>query len=102
MVPIQITQVCIFAYGQTGSGKTYTMLGQPEQSEHKGIIPRSLEQIFKSSQYLETQGWKFKIQVKFHHGGTSIFDFQLNDMIKMMYFLTFLMSLLVTMIGFHA
>ena len=40
------------------------MLGQPEQPEHKGLIPRSLEQIFKSSQILEGQGWKFKMQVE--------------------------------------
>eukprot|EP00249_Psilotum_nudum_P004228 c17768_g1_i2 orf=157-2334(+) len=55
-------KVCIFAYGQTGSGKTYTMLGQPEQANHKGLIPRSLEQIFKSSQLLQCQGWTFKMQ----------------------------------------
>nr|AMS24245.1 kinesin 14-Ib protein [Marsilea vestita] len=55
-------KVCIFAYGQTGSGKTYTMLGRPDQDEHKGLIPRSLEQIFRSSQSLESQGWKFKMQ----------------------------------------
>jgi len=36
----------IFAYGQTGTGKTYTMLGSPESERKKGIIPRSLEEIF--------------------------------------------------------
>ncbi|KAI5075513.1 hypothetical protein GOP47_0009589 [Adiantum capillus-veneris] len=55
-------KVCIFAYGQTGSGKTYTMLGQPDQPAHKGLIPRSLEQIFRSSQALQCQGWKFRMQ----------------------------------------
>ncbi|KAH7282430.1 hypothetical protein KP509_35G030400 [Ceratopteris richardii] len=55
-------KVCIFAYGQTGSGKTYTMLGQPDQQAHKGLIPRSLEQIFKSSQALQNQGWRFTMQ----------------------------------------
>ncbi|KAJ4837153.1 hypothetical protein Tsubulata_015896 [Turnera subulata] len=55
-------KVCIFAYGQTGSGKTYTMMGRPEAPEQKGLIPRSLEQIFQSSQSLLTQGWKFKMQ----------------------------------------
>lgn len=59
-----ICQVCIFAYGQTGSGKTYTMMGRPEASEQKGLIPRSLEQIFQASQALQTQGWKYKMQVK--------------------------------------
>lgn len=55
-------KVCIFAYGQTGSGKTYTMMGKPEAQEHKGLIPRSLEQIFQTSQSLLVQGWKFKMQ----------------------------------------
>ncbi|XP_047068982.1 kinesin-like protein KIN-14H [Lolium rigidum] len=54
-------KVCIFAYGQTGSGKTYTMMGKPGR-EQKGIIPRSLEQIFKTSQSLESQGWKYCMQ----------------------------------------
>ncbi|GMH30287.1 hypothetical protein Nepgr_032130 [Nepenthes gracilis] len=56
-------KVCIFAYGQTGSGKTYTMMGRPESPEQKGLIPRSLEQIFQTSQNLSTQGWKYKMQV---------------------------------------
>ncbi|XP_022140187.1 kinesin-like protein KIN-14C [Momordica charantia] len=56
-------KVCIFAYGQTGSGKTYTMMGRPEASEQKGLIPRSLEQIFQVSQSLQAQGWKYKMQV---------------------------------------
>ncbi|XP_010538054.1 PREDICTED: kinesin-like protein KIN-14C isoform X2 [Tarenaya hassleriana] len=56
-------KVCIFAYGQTGSGKTYTMMGRPEAPEQKGLIPRSLEQIFQASQSLRAQGWKYKMQV---------------------------------------
>ncbi|KAG0471378.1 hypothetical protein HPP92_015924 [Vanilla planifolia] len=55
-------KVCIFAYGQTGSGKTYTMMGKPEAPEQKGLIPRSLEQIFETSQALQCQGWKYKMQ----------------------------------------
>ncbi|XP_077222386.1 kinesin-like protein KIN-14D [Tasmannia lanceolata] len=55
-------KVCIFAYGQTGSGKTYTMMGRPEAREQKGLIPRSLEQIFQTSQLLSSQGWKYKMQ----------------------------------------
>ncbi|CAK7350899.1 unnamed protein product [Dovyalis caffra] len=55
-------KVCIFAYGQTGSGKTYTMMGRPEAPEQKGLIPRSLEQIFQISQSLMAQGWKYKMQ----------------------------------------
>nr|ABG00040.1 Kinesin-1, putative [Oryza sativa Japonica Group] len=55
-------KVCIFAYGQTGSGKTYTMMGNPELHDQKGLIPRSLEQIFQTSQALISQGWKYKMQ----------------------------------------
>ena len=36
----------IFAYGQTGTGKTYTMTGADGQVNIRGIIPRSIEQIF--------------------------------------------------------
>ncbi|KAJ4822702.1 Kinesin-like protein KIN-14N [Turnera subulata] len=56
-------KVCIFAYGQTGSGKTYTMMGKPGQPEQKGLIPRSLEQIFQTRQALQSQGWKYEMQV---------------------------------------
>ncbi|XLS52441.1 hypothetical protein HN51_013118 [Arachis hypogaea] len=55
-------KVCIFAYGQTGSGKTYTMMGRPDAPDLKGLIPRSLEQIFQTSQSLKDQGWKYKMQ----------------------------------------
>ncbi|XP_075487436.1 kinesin-like protein KIN-14N isoform X1 [Primulina tabacum] len=56
-------KVCIFAYGQTGSGKTYTMMGTPGISDHKGLIPRSLEQVFETRQILQSQGWKYEMQV---------------------------------------
>jgi kinesin family member 5 len=36
----------VFAYGQTGAGKSYTMMGDMDDSEKKGIIPRITEQIF--------------------------------------------------------
>ncbi|CAM8909305.1 unnamed protein product [Rhodiola kirilowii] len=56
-------KVCIFAYGQTGSGKTYTMMGRPGNPDQKGLIPRSLEQIFQTKQSLQLQGWKYEMQV---------------------------------------
>uniref|UniRef100_A0A7N0TZ82 Kinesin-like protein n=1 Tax=Kalanchoe fedtschenkoi TaxID=63787 RepID=A0A7N0TZ82_KALFE len=56
-------KVCIFAYGQTGSGKTYTMMGRPGNPDQKGLIPRSLEQIFQTKQHLQLQGWKYEMQV---------------------------------------
>ncbi|XP_050899538.1 kinesin-like protein KIN-14M isoform X4 [Lathyrus oleraceus] len=56
-------KVCIFAYGQTGSGKTYTMMGRPGHPEEKGLIPRSLEQIFQTKLSQQPQGWKYEMQV---------------------------------------
>ncbi|CAG8580598.1 17472_t:CDS:10, partial [Racocetra fulgida] len=38
----------VFAYGQTGSGKTHTMMGNMDDDEFKGLIPRIVEQIFHS------------------------------------------------------
>jgi kinesin family protein C1 len=62
---LNVVQVCIFAYGQTGSGKTHTMLGDPDDFDQMGVIPRSLEQIFKSSEALSLQGWTFQMQVSY-------------------------------------
>ena len=36
----------IFAYGQTGTGKTFTMVGERESPERRGIIPNSFAHIF--------------------------------------------------------
>lgn len=36
----------ILTYGQTGSGKTFTMNGDTQNYEHRGIAPRALSQIF--------------------------------------------------------
>lgn len=50
----------VFAYGPTGSGKTYTMQGLQDYSSSyidrhstQGIIPRSLETIFKTIEKLK-------------------------------------------------
>ncbi|CAI9088517.1 OLC1v1022861C3 [Oldenlandia corymbosa var. corymbosa] len=56
-------KVCIFAYGQTGSGKTFTMMGKPGNPHEKGLIPRTLEQVFETRQALQSQGWKYEMQV---------------------------------------
>eukprot|EP01130_Rhizamoeba_saxonica_P011671 TRINITY_DN4855_c0_g4_i1.p1 TRINITY_DN4855_c0_g4~~TRINITY_DN4855_c0_g4_i1.p1 ORF type:complete len:789 (+),score=172.47 TRINITY_DN4855_c0_g4_i1:21-2387(+) len=37
----------IFAYGQTGSGKTFTMFGDLDNEEGRGVIPRVVTDIFK-------------------------------------------------------
>eukprot|EP00746_Dinoflagellata_sp_MGD_P011368 gnl/MRDRNA2_/MRDRNA2_123805_c0_seq1.p1 gnl/MRDRNA2_/MRDRNA2_123805_c0~~gnl/MRDRNA2_/MRDRNA2_123805_c0_seq1.p1 ORF type:complete len:1154 (-),score=244.37 gnl/MRDRNA2_/MRDRNA2_123805_c0_seq1:90-3503(-) len=43
---------CLFAYGQTGAGKSYSVVGYPDAP---GIIPRSVEEIFKRKGELEKQ-----------------------------------------------
>ena len=40
----------IFAYGQTGSGKTFTITGGAERYADRGLIPRTLQYIFKEIQ----------------------------------------------------
>lgn len=49
----------IFAYGQTGTGKTFTMIGGPGES--KGVIPRSMAQIFSHIQQSPSHSFSVKI-----------------------------------------
>lgn len=49
----------IFAYGQTGTGKTFTMIGGT--GEAKGVIPRSISQIFSHIQSSETHSFQVKV-----------------------------------------
>jgi len=53
----------IFAYGQTGSGKTYTMMGQSQPPELKGICPRTIEALFAS---MERRKDRFHHKVQAH------------------------------------
>lgn len=57
--------VCIFAYGQTGSGKTYTMEGNTADHDKQGMIPRAMEQVFRTSQDLQEKGWQYAIEASF-------------------------------------
>ncbi|XP_030763065.1 carboxy-terminal kinesin 2 [Sitophilus oryzae] len=54
--------VCVFAYGQTGSGKTYTMQGG---NGSPGMIPRTIDLIFKNIEELNKSGWKYNVQASF-------------------------------------
>lgn len=42
-------------------------MGRPDEPDLKGLIPRSLEQIFQTSQSLKDQGWKYTMQVSILH-----------------------------------
>ena len=37
----------VLAYGQTGAGKTFTMTGSTENFQHRGVIPRAIQQVFR-------------------------------------------------------
>ena len=56
--------VCIFAYGQTGSGKTFTILGDIENDIEKGILPRSVEYMFKCLDASKEYNWGYHTYLK--------------------------------------
>ncbi|XP_070571216.1 kinesin-like protein KIF9 [Ptychodera flava] len=37
----------LMCYGQTGAGKTFTMTGATENYQHRGLIPRSIAQVYR-------------------------------------------------------
>ncbi|KAJ3411076.1 Kinesin- protein 6 [Chytridiales sp. JEL 0842] len=53
----------IFAYGQTGSGKTFTITGGAERYADRGLIPRTLQFIFREAS--KRQGWSCEVQVSY-------------------------------------
>jgi len=53
----------IMAYGQTGTGKTHTMVGNFEDDNGKGIIPRSFEYIF--SEVENRKEFKYNVSLAF-------------------------------------
>jgi kinesin family protein C1 len=70
-------KVSIFAYGQTGSGKTHTMHGGEEPSSW-GLIPRALEQIFKSSEEMRRKGWQWTLKASF----VEVYNEVLRDLLR--------------------
>ncbi|GFR31297.1 carboxy-terminal kinesin 2 [Trichonephila clavata] len=78
--------VCIFAYGQTGSGKTYTMEGPEniidftslDHESHLGMIPRSVQKIFKCIRDLEPRGWKYRVEAFF----LEIYNERIQDLLN--------------------
>lgn len=63
--------VCIFCYGQTGSGKTYTM------SAEDGMIPRTVHQIYDTTQRLMDKGWRYAMEGSF----VEVYNENLNDLL---------------------
>ncbi|KAK3818938.1 MAG: putative kinesin family protein [Benniella sp.] len=70
--------VCIFAYGQTGSGKTFTMEGPLNATlESKGMIPRSVFQIYENAKALESKGWTYTMEGQY----VEIYNETINDLL---------------------
>ena len=57
----------IFCYGQTGTGKTYTMEGftYNSQAEQRGIIQRTIEEIFTYIEHTSNENTKFIIRASY-------------------------------------
>eukprot|EP00116_Pleurobrachia_bachei_P003707 sb/3463969/ len=53
----------IFVYGQTSSGKTYTMEGATLKGQHRGLIPRVIDDIF---DYIHSQNSEFTIKISYY------------------------------------
>ncbi|KAJ3088301.1 Kinesin- protein 6 [Quaeritorhiza haematococci] len=53
----------IFAYGQTGSGKTFTITGGAERYADRGLIPRTIQFMFKEMQ--KRAGYHYEIKISY-------------------------------------
>ena len=68
----------IFAYGQTGSGKTFTMEGDMSSPDKYGIVPRSVDKIFKYfEEELKNMGW----EIKFYLSVCEIYNKKTRDLL---------------------
>ena len=70
----------VFAYGQTGTGKTFTMEGFTYSSSdaNRGIIQRSIEEIFKYIEQFSNSNTKFMVRA----GYIQIYNEQISDLLK--------------------
>jgi len=70
----------IFAYGQTGTGKTFTMEGftYSNTDEKRGIIPRSIEEIFNYIESYSNNNAKFMVRASY----LQIYNEAVSDLLK--------------------
>ena len=70
----------IFAYGQTGTGKTFTMEGftYNQFDESRGIIPRTIEDIFTYIESNSNKDTKFIIRAAY----LQIYNEMISDLLK--------------------
>lgn len=70
----------IFAYGQTGTGKTFTMEGftYSNTDEKRGIIPRSIEEIFNYIESFSNNNTKFMVRASY----LQIYNENVSDLLR--------------------
>lgn len=70
----------VFAYGQTGTGKTFTMEGFTYHSSdnNRGIIQRSIEDIFNYIEEYSNSNTKFMVRASY----IQIYNEQISDLLK--------------------
>jgi hypothetical protein len=70
----------IFAYGQTGTGKTFTMEGfmYSNTDPNRGIIPRSIDEIFSFIETYSSSDTKFMVRASY----LQIYNESISDLLK--------------------
>lgn len=68
----------VLCYGQTGAGKTFTMTGATENYEQRGLIPRTIQHLFKEIQNRQDRSYTIRI------GYLEIYNEQLFDLLATM------------------
>ncbi len=68
----------VLCYGQTGAGKTFTMTGATENYEQRGLIPRTIQHLFKEIQNRQDRSYTVRI------GYLEIYNEQLFDLLATM------------------
>ena len=70
----------LLAYGQTGTGKTYTMEGLKFDlsDDQRGMIPRSVEEIFSHIESSNSSNMKFMVRVSY----VQIYNEVISDLLK--------------------
>jgi kinesin family member 6/9 len=56
---------CLFAYGQSGSGKTFSISGGTEKYSDRGLIPRSIEYLYKKINEEQKSNIKFRVSISY-------------------------------------
>jgi kinesin family member 6/9 len=56
----------IMCYGQTGAGKTFSMTGATENYQQRGIIPRTIQHLFKEIQSRPDYQYTVRYSISFY------------------------------------